>query len=124
MLGEISLSSGGDSGTAYYDLGPYVGGAAGIRIAFSYVDAGGWNWNAAFDNGGIDTPSPVILFSEDFEDTAGVGWEIMDGDGDGVSFAITSCPAINQPPTRCGTFALNYDDDAAGESSPLRMRAP
>ncbi len=118
MLDEIPLSSGGDSGTAYYDLDPYVGGAAGIRVAFSYVDAGGWNWNVALDNVGIGTPSPVVLFSEDFEDTAGVGWEVIDGNGDGVSFAITSCSAINQPPTRCGAFALNYDDDAAGESSP------
>jgi len=27
-----------------------IGGVDSIRILFHYADAGGWNWNAAFDN--------------------------------------------------------------------------
>ncbi len=60
----------------------------------------------------------VVLFSDDFEDGGAADWTIIDGNGDGVSFAVEQCSAIHQPPTNCGTYALNYNDDAAGSSSP------
>ncbi len=60
----------------------------------------------------------VVLFSDDFEDGDAAGWTIIDGNSDGVSFAAAQCTNIHQPPTNCGTYALNYDDDAAGSSAP------
>ena len=60
----------------------------------------------------------VVLFSDDFEDGNADGWNLVDGNGDGKTFAATQCSNIHQPPTNCGTYALNYDDDDAGGSAP------
>ena len=118
LLNEIHLTQTNDSGTVYYDLTPHLNNAVAVKVAFEYVDGGGWNWNVAFDNVSIGIPVPSVLFQEDFEDGSADGWDLVDGNGDSVTFAVTACSDINQPPTSCGQYALNYDDDAAGGSSP------
>jgi len=60
----------------------------------------------------------VVLFDENFEDGNAVGWSFFDGNGDGITFAVSGCINIHQPPPDCGSYALNYDDDLAGDGAP------
>jgi len=118
LLNEVALTTTNQSGTEYIDITPHLSGAVAVKIMFQYVDAGGWNWNVAFDNVAIGAPAPTVLYSDDFEDGNADDWTLVDGNSDGVTFAVEACSQIHQPPTNCGTYALNYDDDAAGSSAP------
>ncbi len=106
-------------------IGLQVDGWASAKAEKYYRDAVGRSERVEYVK---PSPAPgasllgnVVLFSDDFEDGDAAGWTIIDGNGDGATFAVQQCSSIHQPPTNCGTYALNYDDDAAGGGAPASL---
>jgi len=103
-------------------VGLQVEGWSSAKVDKYYNDAVSSSVQVYSDGAGSEAQvgllGNVVIYSDDFEDGDAADWTIIDGNGDGVTFAVMQCSNIHQPPTNCGTYALNYDDDAAGSSSP------
>ncbi len=63
-------------------------------------------------------PGRQVHFFEDFESGMPAGWQVVDGNNDGYTWAVGTTDDLWLPPPNYGTAYAYYSDDDAGEFAP------